>query len=59
MADDSQEKLLFRMKNIIPRGMSTPQVVDKGPIADGGPEEIEFKMSYGKMAGKDYLYHTF
>ena len=58
MAEDhtEKEKLLFRMQHIIPQGLSTPQVVNKGPIADGGPEEIEFQMSYGKMAGSYILF---
>jgi hypothetical protein len=43
---------------LLPR-LSTPQVVNKGPITDGGPEEIEFQMSYGKIAGNYIVYSSF
>ena len=49
---DEAGRLQFRLQNIIPRSLSTPKVA--------GPEEVEFQMTWGKVAGtKVYIYKHF
>jgi len=56
---DSEKRLLFRLQHIIPRLSAVsalPKPMDDSiqtPNSDGlyGPEEIEFQMTWGKIAG--------
>lgn len=59
MSDGQQQKLLFRMQHIIPRNLSSdsrPASVlatasKTEPIDVIGPDEVEFPMTFGKVAG--------
>lgn len=54
MDSDAQEKLLFRMNHLIPRGFSAthPKANSTQNSAETlGPEEIQMQMTWGKVAG--------
>ena len=61
MTDDSA-RLLFRMNHIIPRNLSSassihtfiPATKNETNVPDG-PEEVEFQMTWGKVAGIRYF----
>jgi hypothetical protein len=60
MASDA-EKLLFRMQHIIPQQLASVAVNDKdtssSPLNGNNPMEIEFQMTWGKVAGRSiYIY---
>ena len=53
MAQETSEKLLFRMQHIIPQNLNASSefiTVDTVIV----PEEVEFPMTWGKVAGIDF-----
>lgn len=54
MANEDEQKLLFRMQHIIPRGLASPSISnnpDTNQSSPSSPEEIEIQMTWGKVAG--------
>jgi len=54
MANEEEQKLLFRMQHIIPRGLESPTISsnpDTRISSSSSPEEIEIQMTWGKVAG--------
>lgn len=61
MADDAEKRLMYRMQRIIPRNLnylastlSPPTTSDKVALED--PHEIQFQMTWGKIAGERYIF---
>lgn len=53
MANESENKLLFRMHHIIPRGLASSfDIPDSGITLPPSPQDIEIQMTWGKVAGK-------
>lgn len=55
MANEDEQKLLFRMQHIIPRGLSSPTISNNPNTnisSSSSPEEIEIQMTWGKVAGE-------
>ncbi len=55
MANEDEQKLLFRMQHIIPRGLASPSISnnpDTNQSSPSSPEEIEIQMTWGKVAGE-------
>ena len=57
MSDDAEKRLMYRLQRIIPRNLNylastlSPQTTsDKVALDD--PHEIEFHMTWGKIAGE-------
>lgn len=64
MTDDSAElerqKLLYRLQHIIPCSLSTSsfynnklQIPSSNKTSAGGPQDVEFQMTWGKVAGSN------
>ncbi|KAK4020188.1 hypothetical protein OUZ56_002181 [Daphnia magna] len=53
MANESENKLLFRMHHIIPRGLTSSfDIPDSGITLPPSPQDIEIQMTWGKVAAK-------
>ncbi len=55
MANEDEQKLLFRMKHIIPRGLASPTISNNPNTiisSSSSFEEIEIQMTWGKVAGE-------
>ena len=61
-AEDAEKKLLYRLERIIPRNLvfvAHSLTVHRNSVKedlqinnDGGPQEVFFQMTWGKIAGK-------
>ena len=53
MANEDEQKLLFRMQYIIPRGLAASSTVSHNSDTEtsSSPKEIEIQMTWGKVAG--------
>lgn len=55
MINDAEDKLLFRMSHIVPRGLASSKTFNTNEEAAPVPEEIEIQMTWGKIAGRYFL----
>ena len=56
MADGSDDKLLFRLQNIVPRGLAST-CISNNEVAAQSAENIEIPMAWGNVGGKIFKIH--
>lgn len=53
MTNEAEDKALFRMNNIVPKGLASATTFrnDQESVSSYSAEEVEIQMTWGKIAG--------